>query len=94
MTQKLVPLKLILSQVTEIQLESMLQTLDRLHDASVAGDLQTTCMMDAPALIGWLEDLIYTAQETIAELQDGMVENEVEAEDLSNVANVRMIRQG
>jgi hypothetical protein len=94
MTQKVLSLKVLLTQITEVQLESTLQTLDRLHDAATVGNLQNVCMVGAPALIGWLEDIIYTAQETIAELHGDCQEQEVEVEEKSHTAVVRLYRQG
>jgi len=54
---------------TEAHLEAMLQMVDRLHDAAAVGRLETVTPMDARTLIGWLDDIIFTAEETIRELQ-------------------------
>lgn len=94
MSQNLVPLKLLLSKVGDIQLESMLQTLDRLHEAVVADELDEVSSLDAPALIGWLEDIIFTAQETIGELQQGVEVQEIEQDLQANLSKIRLISQG
>ncbi len=93
MTKKLLPLKIIASQITEIQLETVLQTIDRLHDAATADMLADTCTMDATLVLGWLEDIIYTAQEAITEIQASQSVTENKAEIIMP-AVVRMYRQG
>lgn len=54
---------------TEAHFEAMLQLVDRLHDAAAVGKLETATPLDARTVIGWLDDIIFTAEETIRELQ-------------------------
>jgi hypothetical protein len=50
-------------------MEELFLRLDRLHDLVVAGQLGNFSALSRAELQGWLEDLIYTARETIQELQ-------------------------
>lgn len=50
-------------------MEALFVCLDRLHDHVVDGQLHMVSSLSPAELQGWLEDLIYTARETIAELQ-------------------------
>jgi hypothetical protein len=86
LNQKTLPLKVMQSRLTETHLESILATLDRLHNASADDALETVSAVSAEQLIGWLEDIIYTAQETIQELnQAGAEQPEDTYADLFNV---------
>lgn len=89
MNTKLLSLKVISAQISEIQLESILQTLDRLHDAASEHELETVCSSDATTIKGWLEDIIFTAQEIISELQDAEAEAVPEATPI-----LKLYRQG
>ncbi len=89
MNKKTLPLQIVKSQVSELTLESVLQTLDRLHDAVVADNLETTCTLDRDTVIGWLEDIIYTAQETIGELQ---CDESHPAENVTEIVQTPVIR--
>lgn len=89
MNTKLLSLKVISAQIGEIQLESILQTLDRLHDAASEHELETVCSSDATTIKGWLEDIIFTAQEIISELHNVEVEVMAEAQPV-----LKLYRQG
>jgi hypothetical protein len=54
----------------EGQLERLLATLDDLHTAASEGTLGAVTSMSRHELVGWLNDLIYTASETLDELAD------------------------
>jgi hypothetical protein len=69
MNKKIISLEVMQKLVTEIHLEALQETLDRLHDGASEGTLAAVTPLNAESLIGWLEDLIYTAQETICELR-------------------------
>ncbi len=56
-------------QYTEDHFEALLQLIDRLHDAAAAGKLGEVSPMDAREIAGWLDDIIFTAEETLRELQ-------------------------
>lgn len=88
MNNKLLSLKVISAQISEIQLESILQTLDRLHDAASEHELETVCSSDAMTIKGWLEDIIFTAQEIISEL------HYAEAETVAETPILKLYRQG
>lgn len=68
--------KMLAEQYTEANFEALLQIMDRLHDAAAVGDLKNVSPLDAREVIGWLDDIIYTAEETIRELQAGRDANE------------------
>ncbi|NJL92960.1 MAG: hypothetical protein HC915_04180 [Anaerolineae bacterium] len=55
---------------TEAHLDALLQMIDRLHDAAVVGAVNNVATLDTRDLIGWLDDIIFTAEETIRELQE------------------------
>ncbi len=51
------------------RLDELLATLDELHTAASDNSLETLSPRGKAELIGWLQDVAYTATETIAELQ-------------------------
>lgn len=51
------------------QLGEIFDTLDILHNAASEGILYTVTELSNRELIGWLHDLMYTAQETIYEIE-------------------------
>jgi hypothetical protein len=52
---------------TDAWFEMVFQAVDRLHDEVSNGDLPA--MVNPATMVGWLEDIIYTAQETISEIK-------------------------
>lgn len=58
------------SYYDEAWFETIFVALDRLHDAA-SQECLTSVSPVAPAdMVGWLEDIIYTAQEAIVEIRD------------------------
>lgn len=53
----------------EAWFEMVFAALDRLHDAVCANDREDNSPTAPAEMVGWLEEIIYTAQETIAELK-------------------------
>ena len=51
------------------RLEGLLDTLDEIHEAASTGSL-TQAGLNKTELLGLLNDLIYTAQQTVAEIQN------------------------
>jgi hypothetical protein len=49
--------------------ERMLAILDRLHDAAFKQELSKITTLDAEAVIGWLDDVMFVCEETIKELK-------------------------
>jgi len=49
--------------------EGVYQALDRLHDGACAGSLSGLSPVAPAEIVGWLEEFIYTAQETILEIR-------------------------
>jgi hypothetical protein len=54
----------------EEKLERLLMALDELHTAASDGTLGALTSLSRQELVSWLNDLIYTASETLAELAD------------------------
>jgi hypothetical protein len=52
---------------TEVWFETLFKAMDRLHDE--ASDGTVVSIVDPANMVGWLEDIIYTAQETISEIK-------------------------
>jgi len=53
----------------DVWFETLFQSIDRLHDVASAGNLPAVSSVPQDVMVGWLEDIIYTARETILELQ-------------------------
>ena len=68
--------KMLTEQLTEAHFEALLQVMDRLHDAAAVGELDSMTPMDARELMGWLDDIIFTAEEVVRELQVTVRANE------------------
>ncbi len=54
---------------TDMQLAAIFDTLDDLHSAASEGALHAVTGLSNRELIGWLHELMYTAQETISEIE-------------------------
>lgn len=61
--------KIMNGQLDEAHFEALLQIMDALHDAAAAGQLGEVSPLSKRDVIGWLDDIIFTAEETIRELQ-------------------------
>ena len=55
--------------ITEARLVALFQTLDELHTAASEDRLNTLTTVSKVELVGWLYELVYTAQETIGEIE-------------------------
>jgi hypothetical protein len=53
----------------EARIGTLLDTLDELHTAASEGRLRQITTVSDAELVGWLYELIYTAQETMAEIE-------------------------
>jgi hypothetical protein len=53
----------------DARLAALFDTLDELHSAASEGQLQKITGLNSVELVGWLREFVYTAQETIAELE-------------------------
>jgi hypothetical protein len=53
----------------ETHLNSLLDALDELHEAASEGDVNAVTTMSKADLMGLLRDIIYTAQETMVEIE-------------------------
>lgn len=57
--------------LNDARLAAAFEALDDLHDAAAEGALHTVTSLNKGELLGWLRDLVYTAQETIEEIENG-----------------------
>jgi len=48
---------------------TLFQALDELHTAASENDLEIMTTMSKAELVGWLRDFVYTAEETIMEIE-------------------------
>jgi len=55
--------------VNDVRLAHLFEALDELHSAASEGQLQKLTALNDVELVGWLRDFVYTAQETIAEIE-------------------------
>jgi hypothetical protein len=56
--------------LTDAGLEAVFEVFDDLHDAASEGQLQELTALDNRELLGWLRELVFTAQETISEIEN------------------------
>lgn len=54
----------------DMRLAGLFQSLDELHNAASEGSLQSVTPLSNAELLGWLQELIYTAEETISEIRE------------------------
>ena len=54
-------------------MEEIFLRLDLLHDYASAGRLDDVTNLSTPELRGWLEELIFTARETLREMEEASV---------------------
>lgn len=64
--------KLLVEKYTDAHFEALLQIMDQLHDAATVNNLSAISPLTAREVIGWLDDIIYTAEETIRELETNL----------------------
>jgi hypothetical protein len=53
----------------DMRLAGLFQSLDELHNAASEGSLQSVTPLSNAELMGWLQELIYTAEETLQEIR-------------------------
>ncbi len=53
----------------DARMGNLMDTLDELHSAASEGRLQQVTTLTNAEMIGWLYELVYTATETMAEIQ-------------------------
>lgn len=54
----------------EARLASLAEALDDLHDAASEGDLTGSTTMTKAEVVGWLREIVYTAEQTLKEIDD------------------------
>lgn len=53
----------------DVRLRDLMDALDELHTAASDGTLDQTTPLNEAELLGWLREVVYTAQETINEIE-------------------------
>lgn len=61
----------------DARLAGLSQYLDELHSAASEGQLQAVTPLSDAELVGWLQEMIYTATETIQEIEQRPAQNAV-----------------
>ena len=61
----------------ESRLSTLLDALDELHSAASDGDTRAVTTLSNAELIGWLREVIYTARETMEEIEEHNTQREV-----------------
>lgn len=59
---------------TDARMAALQKALDELHSAASDGSLPAITPLSKAELIGWLREFVYTAQETITELEQAETE--------------------
>mgnify|MGYP000193043994 CR=1 FL=1 len=54
----------------DARLEGLLDALDEMHEAASAGDLLKRSHLSKADLVSWLREIIYTAEQTMVEIED------------------------
>ena len=58
------------SLYSDVRLAELLDTLDKLHTAASEGNLPAMTTLHEAELVGWLREVVYTAQETLVEIEN------------------------
>lgn len=61
----------------ESRLSTLLDALDELHSAASDGNVLSVTTMSNAELMGWLREVIYTARETMEEIEENNSQREV-----------------
>ena len=59
--------------LSDARLAAMFELFDDLHTAASEGDLEAITSLNNRELVGWLRELVYTAEETITEIEKSNV---------------------
>ncbi len=55
--------------VSDARMEALFEMFDDLHNAATEGQLHTVTSLNKRELVGWLRELMFTAEETISEIE-------------------------
>ena len=72
--------------LTDVGLAAVYEAFDDLHDAVSEGQIQALTPLDRRELLGWLHELVFTAQETIAEIE------KVKTPDMYQTPTLRLVK--
>jgi hypothetical protein len=56
-------------RLSDARMAAMFEVFDDLHTAATEGQLEAVTSLNNRELIGWLRELVFTAQETISEIE-------------------------
>ncbi|NDJ79360.1 MAG: hypothetical protein GYB65_24175 [Chloroflexi bacterium] len=76
------PVQLVQPVFSEAWFEALFLATDHLHDAICMGN--RAMPLDPEQMIGWLEDIIYTAEQTIQEIRTHNNESRKQAESVTD----------
>ena len=58
-------------RLSDARMAAMFEVFDDLHTAASEGHLEAMTTLNNRELVGWLRELMFTAQETISEIEQG-----------------------
>jgi hypothetical protein len=58
-------------RLSDARMAAVFQVFDDLHTAATEGELGAITSLNNRELVGWLRELVFTAQETISEIEQG-----------------------
>ena len=56
-------------RLSDARMAAMVEVFDNLHTAASEGQLEAMTTLNNRELVGWLRELMFTAQETISEIE-------------------------
>jgi hypothetical protein len=56
-------------RLSDARMAAMIEVFDNLHTAASEGQLEAMTTLNNRELVGWLRELMFTAQETISEIE-------------------------
>ena len=63
-------------RLSDARMAAMFEVFDNLHTAASEGQLEAMTTLNNRELVGWLRELMFTAQETISEIESTRIYGE------------------
>jgi hypothetical protein len=63
-------------RLSDARMAAVFEVFDDLHTAASEGQLEALTSLNNRELVGWLRELMFTAQETISEIEQGRLHRE------------------
>ena len=60
-------------RLSDARMAAMFEVFDDLHTAASEGQLEAITSLNKRELVGWLRELVFTAQETISEIESAKI---------------------